>query len=89
MKITCYYDSIANMGYIYLTPPTEDQEDAYVIVQLEDAKKLGIHYFHNDDEYPIALFKGLLSARDDIYPLEYLLNPQFVIQRDSVFDENL
>jgi hypothetical protein len=46
---------------------TED-EDAFVIVQLEDPKNLGYDYTNDEDQRrPIALFKALISARDDIY----------------------
>lgn len=57
-----------------------DAEDAFVVVQFEDPKNLGYHYTNdNDQRRPIALFKALISARDDIYPIEYLLKPQFVM----------
>jgi hypothetical protein len=51
-----------------------DEEDAFVIVQLVEAEKLGYkHTNDTDQKRPVALFKGLISARDDIYPLEYLM----------------
>lgn len=44
-----------------------DEEDAFVIVDLAD------------QHFPIAKFKALISSRDDIYPLEYLLKPEFIM----------
>jgi hypothetical protein len=61
-----------------------DEEDSFVIVQLVAPDKLGYHYTdENDQKRPVALFKGLISARDDIYPLEYLLKPQFLLRKDE------
>jgi uncharacterized protein YuzE len=60
-----------------------DQEDAFVILQLGDPKSLGYHYTNdNNQRRPIALFKALISARDDIYPLEYLLRAEFFLQNE-------
>lgn len=61
-----------------------DEEDAFVVVQLVEPEKLGYIYTNIDDKHPIALFKALISARDDIYPLEYLLKPEFVMQKDEI-----
>ncbi|NTZ16340.1 hypothetical protein EXW96_16040 [Paenibacillus sp. JMULE4] len=61
-----------------------DNEDAFVIVQLVKPEKLGYQYTDEiDQKRPIALFKALISARDDIYPLEYLLKPQFLLHKDE------
>ncbi|OME26359.1 hypothetical protein [Paenibacillus odorifer] len=60
-----------------------DKEDAFVIIQLKKPEDLGIRYFHEEDIQPIALFKGLLSAREDIYPVEYLIKPEFFMCQDS------
>ncbi|CAM4341922.1 hypothetical protein L1N85_21815 [Paenibacillus alkaliterrae] len=60
-----------------------DEEDAFVVIQLEEPEKLGYTYTNIDDKHPIALFKALISARDDIYPLEYLLKPQFLLRKDE------
>lgn len=59
-----------------------DKEDAFVIVQLSKAEDLGIRYSIETEKQPIALFKGLLSAREDIYPLEYLIKPEFFMCQD-------
>lgn len=60
-----------------------DNEDAFVIVQLEEPEKLGYYYTDSEDRRPIALFKALISARDDIYPLEYLLKPEFHLVKNT------
>jgi hypothetical protein len=61
-----------------------DEEDAFVIVQLVKPEKLGYQYTDEaDQKRPVALFKGLISARDDIYPLVYLLKPQFFLRKDE------
>jgi hypothetical protein len=61
-----------------------DEEDAFVIVQLVKPEKLGYQYTdENDQKRPVALFKALISARNDIYPLEYLLKPEFFIRKDE------
>ncbi|MEI7027993.1 hypothetical protein [Paenibacillus sp. y28] len=60
-----------------------DEEDAFVIIRLEEPAKLGNHYTNGENKrVPIASFKALISARDDIYPLEYLLKPDFVMRKD-------
>ncbi|OMD86496.1 hypothetical protein BSK67_28290 [Paenibacillus odorifer] len=59
-----------------------DAEDAFVIVQLRKAEDLGIRYSNDSEIQPIALFKGLLSSREDIYSLEYLIKPDFFLCRD-------
>jgi hypothetical protein len=61
-----------------------DVEDAFVIVQLVEPEKLGYQYTdENDQKRPVALFKAIISARDDIYPLEYLMKPDFILRRDT------
>lgn len=60
-----------------------DAEDTYVIVYLEKPENLGIVTFDDKPQLPIALFKAFLTTRDDIYPLEYLLKPDFVMIESS------
>ncbi|MCQ6561488.1 hypothetical protein [Paenibacillus mendelii] len=60
-----------------------NDEDAFIIVELAAPEELGITYSNMDDKRPIAIFKALISARDDIYPLEYLLKPNFVLHIDE------
>ncbi|UQZ34873.1 hypothetical protein C2I18_15835 [Paenibacillus sp. PK3_47] len=60
-----------------------DAEDAFVIVQLSSAENAG--YADPDNKAPrtpIALFKGVLSAREDIYSLDYLMKPDFFMCED-------
>jgi hypothetical protein len=61
-----------------------DAEDAFVIVYLEKPENLG--YFISDGQIqpPIALFRAFLTARDDIYPLEYLLKPEFILLKSEI-----
>ncbi len=60
-----------------------DEEDAFVIVQLLEPEKLGYQYTNEaDQKRPIALFEALISAKNDIYPLEYMMKPQFVMRKD-------
>jgi hypothetical protein len=57
-----------------------DEEDFFVIVKLVEPENLGYLYNIDADQHvPIAIFKALISARDDLYPLEYLLKPEFVL----------
>jgi hypothetical protein len=56
-----------------------DAEDAFVIVYLEKPEILGYVTSEEQSHVPIAQFKALLTARNDIYPLEYLLQPDFVL----------
>lgn len=62
------------------------EEDAFIIVQLEEPEKLGYHYTDKAKIRPIALFKALISARDDIYPLEYMMQPAFHLEKNSLIE---
>lgn len=55
-----------------------DKEDAFVIVKLELPKNLGFQYTED-----IALFKAFISGRNDIYPLDYLLQPDFLLLKNT------
>ncbi|QCT01592.1 hypothetical protein E6C60_0871 [Paenibacillus algicola] len=59
-----------------------DKEDAFVIVEHVEPENLGYHYPDPAHRGTVALFKGLISARDDIYPLEYMREPDFWLKRD-------
>lgn len=61
-----------------------DAEDAFVIVYLEKPENLGYAAPANDSQLPIALFKAFLSARDDIYPPEYLAKPEFILRQSGM-----
>ncbi|MFS0556894.1 hypothetical protein [Brevibacillus sp. 179-C9.3 HS] len=46
--------------------PLNEKQDAFVIIEITG-------------EYQIGLVKALLTRRDDVYPVEYLLAPQFIL----------
>lgn len=46
--------------------PFTDKKDAFAIVHIEN-------------KYHIGLIKGIISAREDIYPTEYLCKPDFIL----------
>ncbi|MFF0831277.1 hypothetical protein ACFYU8_31045 [Brevibacillus sp. NPDC003359] len=46
--------------------PLNEKQDAFVIIEVKG-------------EYQIGLVKALLTRRDDLYPVEYLLAPQFIL----------
>ncbi|WP_410513455.1 hypothetical protein PaeBR_03065 [Paenibacillus sp. BR2-3] len=80
--ITFYYadDVFKPENIIY---KLTDEEDAFVIVELIEPEKLGFHYTdEKDQKRPIALFKALISSIDDIYPLEYMMKPEFILRKD-------
>jgi len=70
-------DKVFNPGNILY--PLTAREDAFVIVQLEVPEKPGHTNASGKDGQPIATIKALLTARDDIYPLDYLLRPEFYL----------
>ncbi|AIQ62459.1 hypothetical protein PSTEL_04385 [Paenibacillus stellifer] len=51
-----------------------DREDAFVIVDLEKPNPS-----YCSRELPIAFFRALITRRDDIYPLECLPSPDFLL----------
>ncbi len=54
--------------------------DTYAIVALVEPESLGITYSTDEPHLPIALIKGIVTSRNDIYNLEYLCQPDFVIR---------
>lgn len=46
--------------------PLSKENDAFLIAKIEE-------------RYGTALIKALISARDDLYPVDYLLHPHFVL----------
>ncbi|NRR23677.1 hypothetical protein [Brevibacillus sp. MS2.2] len=46
--------------------PLNEKQDAYLIIEVTG-------------EYQLGLVKALLTRRNDIYPVEYLLDPQFIL----------
>ncbi len=58
------------------------KEDAYLIIQFIEPAALGVT-FHPSEEKNIALIKGLISANPELYPLSYLLQPDFELIEDK------
>lgn len=48
-----------------------EEEDTYVILRLD-----------RTGEFPIASFKALITSRNDLYPLDYLLKPDFILKEE-------
>ncbi len=46
--------------------PFSERKDVFAIVQIEG-------------KYNTGLIKGILSSRDDLYPIEYLRRPEFIL----------
>lgn len=67
-------DVLQSNNYIYRLT---DNEDTFVIAALEHRADLS----HDDEnpKLPIAHIKALLTAREDIYPLEHLKEPDFIL----------
>lgn len=57
-----------------------DREDVFVIAELQPQSEKS-----DNSELPEVLFKALISARDDIYPLDYLLNPEFILSPNDSY----
>ena len=51
--------------------PFSNMRDAFAIV-------------HIDERYQTGLIKGIISAREDLYPLSYLCKPDFILWDDDV-----
>ncbi|PWV88457.1 hypothetical protein DFQ01_1506 [Paenibacillus cellulosilyticus] len=59
-----------------------EQEDTFVIVQLEEDEDLYSQYSYTTKKNPpTAKIKALFSSREDIYPLEFLLKPKFQLEK--------
>lgn len=62
--------------------PMNRKEDAYLIIQFVEPAALGIT-FSPSEEKKIVLIKGLISAKPELYPLGYLLHPEFELFEDN------
>lgn len=62
--------------------PMNRKEDAFVIIQFVEPAALGVT-FYPSEEKKIALIKGLISAKPELYPLDYLLHPDFELFEDK------
>ncbi|MBD3920994.1 hypothetical protein H8B09_19665 [Paenibacillus sp. PR3] len=61
-----------------------EQEDTFVIVQLEEYENYYPQYYYTTKKKPpTAKIKALFSSREDIYPLEYLLKPKFHLEEST------
>lgn len=60
-------DNIENVLHLdNVIYPFTDREDAFAIVHIEN-------------KYRTGLIKGIISAREDLYPIEYLSKPEFIL----------
>ncbi|GIP30274.1 hypothetical protein J23TS9_54040 [Paenibacillus sp. J23TS9] len=58
------------------------KEDAYLIIQFVQPETLGVTFYPSEGKR-IALIKGLISAKPELYPLSYLLQPDFELIKDK------
>lgn len=61
---------------------TSDKEDCFVIAYLEDPQKAG-YIMTSNLINKIIQIKAFISGRNDLYPLEYLLESEFYIKYDA------
>lgn len=59
-----------------------EQDDVWMIVQLVEPEILGFRYPDPSQRKLIVQFKALVSAREDLYPVDYLLSPRFILVKD-------
>ncbi|WP_312116073.1 hypothetical protein [Brevibacillus reuszeri] len=59
-----FHDKVFDSQHVIY--PLSHKQDAYVIVE-------------NTGRYNVVWIKALLTARDDLYPLDYLCDPQFIL----------
>ena len=67
LTLDAYHDVINKNNVIY---PLSTEKDAFVIVAVDPLSKIG-------------KIMALISARDDLYPIEYLLKPLFMLANSS------
>lgn len=66
-----------------------DQDDVFAIVALPERTFLDESGQEQTLQIPIAEIRGLLSAREDLYPLDFWLKPDFLLVRDApTYDMN-
>ena len=58
------------------------KEDPYLIIQFIEPETLGVTFYPSEGK-SIALIKGLISAKPELYPLSYLLQPDFELIKDK------
>ena len=67
LTLDAYHDVFNKNNVIY---PLSIEKDAFVIIAIEPSTK-------------VAKIKALISARDDLYPIDYLRNPLFILANSS------
>lgn len=86
-QLSEHFDQIENVlqssNHIYRLT---DDEDAFVIANLEHP--VNLITYDNKPQPPTAYFKALLTARNDIYPVEYLKDPDFVLVEHNNNNDN-
>ncbi|BFH60516.1 hypothetical protein [Paenibacillus azoreducens] len=74
------YDSVFSENNMIC--PMNQKDDAYLIIQFVEPTALGVT-FYTSEEKKIALIKGLISANPELYPLSYLMQPDFELIEDK------
>ena len=67
LTLDAYHDVLNKNNVIY---PLTSEKDAFVIVAIDPSSKIG-------------KIMALISARDDLYPIDYLRNPLFMLANSS------
>jgi len=67
LTLDAYHDVLNKNNVIY---PLTSEKDAFVIVAIDPSSKIG-------------KIMALISARDDLYPINYLRNPLFMLANSS------
>jgi len=67
LTLAAYLDVFNKNNVIY---PLSKEKDAFVILSIDPSTKVG-------------KIRALISARDDLYPIDYLLNPLFILANSS------
>jgi len=74
------YDSVFSENNMIC--PMNQKDDAYLMIQFVEPAALGAT-FYPSEEKKIALIKGLISGNSELYPLSYLLKPDFELIEDK------
>ncbi|MET3548338.1 hypothetical protein ABID47_004968 [Paenibacillus favisporus] len=62
--------------------PMNRKEDVYLIIQFVEPEALGVTVYPSEEK-KITLIKALISAKPELYPLGYLLQPDFELFEDK------
>lgn len=74
------YDSVFAQNNMIC--PMNRKDDAYLIIQFVEPAALGVTFFPSEDK-KVVLIKGLVSANPELYPLRYLMHPDFELIEDK------